>query len=194
MAELTRSQPTVSCTEEEDDEWLLELQSDEPSSDSTRYNGNSSFTVPISVPNVIEAVASVTQSVTVKLTYVEHKYGKTIEQLRPNFVWASTDRVKASLEASTQFYQAHQWSKRLKRHYKSRFPGANVTRVNETVCTDTAYMDHAGQADGILGHGGAKGFQLFVGHDTNTWLSTRYELTGAFLKYWKIMFEPTGLL
>jgi hypothetical protein len=41
------------------------------------------------------------------------------------------------------------------------FPGANVERINETVCSDTAYMDTKGTANG-----GAMGFQLFVGHDT----------------------------
>jgi hypothetical protein len=105
------------------------------------------------VPNVIEAVASVSRSVHAKLTHIEHCYGKTLKQLHPNFAWASTDRVEASLDASTQFYRATQWSKRIKRHFRSRFPGANVTRINETVCTDTAYMKQPGHADGITGHG-----------------------------------------
>jgi hypothetical protein len=46
------------------------------------------------VPNVIAAMASVTRNIEAKLTHVEHKYGKTLEQLRPNFVWASTDRSR----------------------------------------------------------------------------------------------------
>jgi hypothetical protein len=32
-------------------------------------------------------MASVTRNIEAKLTHVEHKYGKTLEQLRPNFVW-----------------------------------------------------------------------------------------------------------
>jgi hypothetical protein len=146
---------------------FLELQSDESSTDSTIIQSNSSFEVPfVTIPNVVEAVASVCRTVEAKLTHIEHKYGKTIEQLRPNFAWASTERIKATLEASTQFYRATQWSKKIKRHFKSRFPGANVVRVNETVCTDTAFMETTACADGITGHGGAIGFQLFVGADT----------------------------
>jgi hypothetical protein len=34
------------------------------------------------------------------------------------------------------------------------------------VCTDTAFMEIKGAADGITGHGGAIGFQLYVGHDS----------------------------
>jgi hypothetical protein len=118
------------------------------------------------VPNVIAAVASVTRDIEAKLTYVEHKYGKTLEELRPNFAWASTERIKATLEASTQFFRATQWSKKIKRHFKSRFPGANVERINEVVSTDTAFLEIDGQSDGISGHGGAIGFQLFVGNES----------------------------
>jgi hypothetical protein len=114
------------------------------------------------VPNVMAVVACFTRQIDAKLTHVEHKYGKTIEQLRPNFAWASVESIKATLEASTQFYRATQWTKKIKRHYKSRFPGANIERINETVCTDTAFMEKPGQADGIAGHGRSFGFQLFV--------------------------------
>jgi hypothetical protein len=94
------------------------------------------------------------------------EYGKTLDEFRPNFGFASTDRIKATIEASTQFYRAHEWTKKIKRHYKSRFPGANVERVNETVSMDTAYMEVKATADGITGHGGALGFQLFVGNES----------------------------
>jgi hypothetical protein len=63
------------------------------------------------IPNVIAALASVTRNLEAKLTHVEHKYGKTLDQLRPHFAWASTNRVKATMEASTQFFRATQWSK-----------------------------------------------------------------------------------
>jgi hypothetical protein len=116
------------------------------------------------VPNVIAAVASVTGNIEAKLTHVEHKYGKMLEQLRPNFAWASTDRVKATLEASTQFFRATQWSKKIKRHFKSRFPGANVERINEVVSTNMAYLDIDGQSDGIVAM--ACGFQLFAGNES----------------------------
>ena len=118
------------------------------------------------VPNVIAAVASMTRNIEAKLTYVNHKYGKTLAELRPNFAWASTERIKATWEASTQYFRATQWSKKIKRHFKSRFPGANVERINEVVSTDTASLETDWRSDGISGHGGAIGFQLFVGNES----------------------------
>jgi hypothetical protein len=118
------------------------------------------------VPNVMSAVACFNRKIDAKLTHVEHKYGKTLEQLRPNFAWASIESIKNTLDASTQFYRATQWTKKIKRHYKSRFPGANIDQINETVCTDTAFMEETGRADGIAGHSGSVGFQIFVGNET----------------------------
>lgn len=118
------------------------------------------------IPNVIEAIASVARSTTAKLTHVEHKYGKTLEQLRPHFAWASVDTIKKTLDASTQMYRATEWARKIKRHFKSRFPGANVERINEVVSLDPHYMDVKGAADGITGHGGAIAFQLFVGNES----------------------------
>jgi hypothetical protein len=86
--------------------------------------------------------------------------------MRPNFAWASIDTIKKTIDASTQLYRATEWSKKIKRHFKSRFPGANVERVNEVVATDPHFMDVKGAADGITGHGGAVAFQLFVGTKT----------------------------
>jgi hypothetical protein len=131
-------------------------------------NGNASILDgPFSgIPNLLATVACFTRTIDAKLTHVEHKYGKTIEQLWPYFAWASTESIKATLNASTQFYRATQWMKKIKQHIKSRFPGANVERINETVCTDTAFMEDKGRADGITGHGGSIGFQLFVGKDS----------------------------
>jgi hypothetical protein len=126
------------------------------------------------IDNMFQPMANITQVMThlcqytyqAKKTWLEHKYSKTIEELRPHFAFVSTDQIKATIEALTQFYRASQWSKKLKRHFKSRFPGANVNQINENVCSDTAYMETKGAADGITGHGGALGFQCFVGHDS----------------------------
>jgi hypothetical protein len=111
---------------------------------------------------------------------VEHKYGKTLDQLRPNFAWASTDRVKATLEASTQFFRATQWSKKIKQHFKSRFPGANMEQINEVVSTDTAYINIDRRSDGISGHGGACGFQLFAGNESRHLAVYPVQTDGAF--------------
>jgi hypothetical protein len=119
------------------------------------------------MPNITQVMAHLCQfTYQAKKTWLEHKYGKTIDELRPHFAFASSDWIKATIEASTQLYQASQWSKKLKRHLKSRFCGANVNCINETVCSDTAYTETKGAADGITGHGGALGFQCFVGHDS----------------------------
>jgi hypothetical protein len=66
------------------------------------------------VPNVMAAVACFNRKIDAKLTHVEHKYRNTIEQLRPNFARASVESIKATLEASTPFYQATQWTKKIK--------------------------------------------------------------------------------
>ena len=143
---------------------------------------NSGFSEPIAVPNVLAAVAVMCRKVEAKLTHVEHKYGKTLEELRPHFAWASTERIKATIDASTQLYRATQWAKKIKRHFRSRFPGANVERIHETVCTDTAFMEVKGAADGITGHGGAIGFQLYVGHDTRHMTVYPVQTDGEFPK------------
>jgi hypothetical protein len=119
------------------------------------------------MPNIMQVMAHLCQfTYQAKKSWLEHKYGKTIDELCPHFAFASSDWIKATIEASTQFYQASQWSKKLKQHFKSCFPGANVNQINETVCSDTAYMETKGAADGITGHSGALGFQCFVGHNS----------------------------
>jgi hypothetical protein len=49
------------------DDEFFELQSDDDSSDSTTVHCNSSFELPLMIPNVIEAVASVCRTVKVTL-------------------------------------------------------------------------------------------------------------------------------
>jgi hypothetical protein len=82
--------------------------------------------------------------------------------LRPNFGWLSTERIMRTLAATTQFYRA---SSRLplRKHFKTRFPAANVNRLDETVATDTFFSDTPAHDDGIMGHGGATMIQLYVG-------------------------------
>jgi hypothetical protein len=147
------------------DEFSELLESD--ISDSNQAERNSHFSLYETIPNVVVSFASVCRSgYEANKTYIEHKYGKTLEEFRPNFAFATTDSIKATIDVSTQFFRAHQWTKKIKRHFKSRFPGANVERVKETVSTDTAYMEFRGTANGITGHGGALGFQLFVGNES----------------------------
>ena len=51
----------------------------------------------------------------------------------------------------------------MRRHFKSRFPGANVPRREETVATDTIFSDTPALDDGIPGHGGCTMMQFFCG-------------------------------
>ena len=50
-----------------------------------------------------------------------------------------------------------------RKHFKSRFPAANVPRRNEWVATDTFFCDTPAADDGIPGHAGATMLQLYVG-------------------------------
>jgi hypothetical protein len=85
-----------------------------------------------------------------------------LELLRPFFGWVPVDRIKKTIDSTTQFARA---SVRLpmRKHFKSRFPAYNVHRWNESVATDTFFCDTPAHDDGILGHAGATMAQLYVG-------------------------------
>jgi hypothetical protein len=108
MAELSKNDRTDLLDGEDVDDYFLDVTSEVSVAESTATHGNLTLFVPMPIPSVIEAVASVCQSLQANVFNVEHKYSRILEQLRPNFAWASTERVKASLEASTQFYCANQ--------------------------------------------------------------------------------------
>ena len=84
------------------------------------------------------------------------------EGLRPYFGWVSADTVKSTLENTTQWFRAS-CRMPLRRHYKTRFPAANVNRWNEDVATDTFFSDVPAHDDGIPGHGGCTMAQLYTG-------------------------------
>jgi hypothetical protein len=88
------------------------------------------------------------------------------EHLKPYLGWVNVNRIKETLRNTTQWFRAD--SRRpLRRHFKTRFPAANVPRLNETVCTDTFFSDTPAAHDGITGHGGATMLQLYVGRESN---------------------------
>ena len=86
--------------------------------------------------------------------------------LRPNLGWISADRVKATLQNTTQHYKADSRLP-LRKHFKSRFPAANVHRIHEEVSTDTFFSDVPAHDDGIPGHGGCTMLQLFSTSKSN---------------------------
>jgi hypothetical protein len=51
----------------------------------------------------------------------------------------------------------------LGKHFKSRFPAANVSRINEVVTTNTYFSDTPALEDGIMVHGETKMVQPFCG-------------------------------
>ena len=85
-----------------------------------------------------------------------------LEALRKFFNWISPDRIKSTLQHTTQWFRA-KMQNRLKKHYKTRFPAANVSRLNEDFATDTLFSDVPAHDDGIPGHGGCKMVQIYVG-------------------------------
>ena len=82
--------------------------------------------------------------------------------LSPNFGFAPVQRIEKTLENTTQFARVDTRVP-LRKHYKSRFPAANVSRLNEVVATDTFFFDVPALDDGIMGHGGTTMVQLFCG-------------------------------
>ena len=83
-------------------------------------------------------------------------------RLRPYFGWIPHTRVRDTLKCTTQWYRA-EGRLPMRRHFKSRFPGANVPRREETVATDTIFSDTPAHDDGIPGHGGCTMMQFFCG-------------------------------
>ena len=88
-----------------------------------------------------------------------------VSKLRPYFGWISEQRITDTLLATTQFYRASNHIP-FRRHFRSRFPAANVRRLTEWVSTDTFFSDTPAHDDGIPGHGGCKMVQMFVGNDS----------------------------
>ena len=84
------------------------------------------------------------------------------EQLRPLFGWIPIYRIKDTIKHTTQWYQA-EGQLPMCRHFKSRFPGANIPQREETVATDTIFSDTPALDDGIPGHGGCTMLQFFCG-------------------------------
>jgi hypothetical protein len=64
------------------------------------------------------------------------------------------------------------WCLPLRKHFNSRFSAANVSRLNETVATDTFFFDIPALDDGIIGHVGTTMLPLHFGYKS--------QLTAAF--------------
>ena len=86
--------------------------------------------------------------------------------LRPHFGWVPTDCIKATLDATTQYYRATMHYP-FRKHFKSCFPAANVNCIPEWFATNTIFSDVPAHDDGIPGHGGCTMLQLYGGVNTH---------------------------
>jgi hypothetical protein len=78
--------------------------------------------------------ANVSSKDPVEVNKQKPKYDK----LRPNFLWVSADRIKKTLAATTQFARSIGRIP-FRKHFKTRWPAANVNRLNDDVATDTFF-------------------------------------------------------
>ena len=88
-----------------------------------------------------------------------------LDALLPNFGWVSKERIRTTLEQTTQHYQVDQCIP-MRKHFRSHFPAANVRRLPEWYSTDTFISDAPASDDGVPGHGGCKLVQIYGGLDS----------------------------
>ena len=96
---------------------------------------------------------------------VVNKHTPNLDAMRPFFGWTPLDRIQRTLDVTTQFARADSRLP-MRKHFKTRFPAANVSRLDDVVATDTFFSDTPAHDDGILGHGGATMVQLYTGVKT----------------------------
>ena len=88
-----------------------------------------------------------------------------LDALLPNSGWVGKDRIRETLEKSTQHYKADQ-RVTMRKHFRSRFPATNVGRLPEWYSTDMFISDIPAHEDGIPGHGGCQLVQIYGGLDS----------------------------
>ena len=117
--------------------------------------------------------------------------------MRPYLGWAPIASVKKTLEHTTQFARAPTRLP-MRAHYRSRFPAANVSRLNESFATDTFFSDVAAHDDGITGHGGCTMLQVYAGvksHFLKTYpMSTESEMPGTLEDLIRFIGAPDTLI
>ena len=127
---------------------------------------------------------------------VLHKHTPNLEAMRPYFGWVPLARIQRTFEVTNQFARA---DRRLpmRKHFKTRFPAANVSRLEDVVATDTFFSDTPAHDDGILGHGGATMVQLYTGVKTQFTkaypMGSETEMPGTFEDFIREVGAPTSL-
>ena len=73
-----------------------------------------------------------------------------LDLLQPNFAWISPERIQHTLELMTQFYRAANYYP-FRKHFRSRFPAANVRRLPEWFSMDTYFAMNLLPMTALLG-------------------------------------------
>jgi hypothetical protein len=117
-------------------------------------------------------------------------------RLKPNFGFVPANRIQKTIENTTQFCRLDNRLP-LRKHFKTRFPAANIPRRNEIVATDTFFSDIQAHDDGILGHGGATMVQLYTGIKSLITaifpMKSESEMPGTLLDFIRKFGAPNGL-
>ena len=73
-----------------------------------------------------------------------------------NFAYAPVERIQHTINNTTQYARAED-RVNLRKHFRTRFPAANIHRLHEKVSTDTFFSNAPAIDDGIPGHAGCVG-------------------------------------
>jgi hypothetical protein len=116
--------------------------------------------------------------------------------LAPNFAFVPEEQIQQTIDYTTQFARMDTRLP-LRKHFKSQFPVANVSRLNETVATDTFFFDVPALDDGIMRHGGTTMLQLYCGCDSQLTavflLKTKREMAGSLEDFIRFRGAPNAL-
>ena len=120
------------------------------------YHKSFAEATPENVAAYISRAANVRGAFSLRPRNKKVPAGKDVETMRKRFGYVTASIMEATFAATTQL-GTKDVRYPLRRHYKSRFPGANVNRLRETFSTDTMFSSKPAI-------GGNTCVQLFVGN------------------------------
>ena len=139
-----------------------EIPPSQPAQEETKNPDDSDDLPPDSDDNLRACLHAFSNQITVYRPKSRLPFKPDYAKLKPLFGWVPIGRIRDTIRCTTQWYKA-EGRLPMRRHFKSRFPGANVPRREETVATDTIFSDTPALDDGIPGHGGCTMLQFFCG-------------------------------
>jgi hypothetical protein len=118
------------------------------------------------------------------------------KRLAPNFAFDPEENIQKTIDNTTQFARMDTRLP-LRKHFKSHFLAANVSRLNETVATDTFFFNSPDLDDGIMGHGGTTMLQLYCGYESKLAavfpMKTECEMAGTLEDFIHLHGAPNAL-